>query len=107
VTHVYHQFAIPAEKFVTHETFRSRQPARRALSLEFLAIVHAIRDSRIAAFANELVWGALATTNRSCGGTKSALRTPRRNLFEQRPQILKHGVFFVGARAIGEKELLA
>ena len=28
-------------------------------------------------------------------------------LFEQRPQILKHGVFFVGARAISEKELLA
>src|SRR6266550_4524798 len=30
-----------------------------------------------------------------------------RNLFEQLPQILKHGVFFVRARAIGEKELLA
>src|SRR5437762_1126693 len=28
-------------------------------------------------------------------------------LFEQLPQILKHGVFFVRARAIGEKELLA
>src|SRR5438067_1434608 len=30
-----------------------------------------------------------------------------RNLFEQRPQILKHGVFFVRARALGKKELLA
>src|SRR6266566_10118965 len=29
------------------------------------------------------------------------------NLFEQLHQILKHGVFFVGARAIGDKELLA
>ena len=29
------------------------------------------------------------------------------NLFEQLPQILKHGVFFVRARAIGDKELLA
>jgi hypothetical protein len=29
------------------------------------------------------------------------------SLFEQLPQILKHGVFFVRARAIGEKELLA
>ena len=29
------------------------------------------------------------------------------NLFEQLPQILKHGVFFLRARAIGEKELLA
>src|SRR5438093_8587509 len=29
------------------------------------------------------------------------------NVFEQLPQILKHGVFFVGARAIGDKELLA
>src|SRR6516162_1350600 len=28
-------------------------------------------------------------------------------LFEQLPQILKHGVFFVRARAIGDKELLA
>src|SRR5207248_11546156 len=28
-------------------------------------------------------------------------------LFEQLPQILKHGVFFVRARAISEKELLA
>src|SRR5438552_14322554 len=31
----------------------------------------------------------------------------RCNLFEQLPQILKHDVFFVRARAIGEKELLA
>src|ERR1700747_3343228 len=30
-----------------------------------------------------------------------------RLLFEQRPQILKYGVFFVRARAISEKELLA
>jgi hypothetical protein len=30
-----------------------------------------------------------------------------RNLFEQLPQILKHGVFFVRARAISDKELLA
>src|SRR6266550_1816198 len=30
-----------------------------------------------------------------------------RNLFEQLRQILKHGVFFVRASAIGEKELLA
>jgi hypothetical protein len=30
-----------------------------------------------------------------------------RCLFEQLPQILKHGVFFVGVRAIGDKELLA
>src|SRR5882724_3215450 len=30
-----------------------------------------------------------------------------RDLFEQLPQILKHGVFFVRARAISEKELLA
>src|SRR5437016_4984539 len=29
------------------------------------------------------------------------------DLFEQLPQILKHCVFFVGARAIGEEELLA
>ena len=29
------------------------------------------------------------------------------NLFEQLPQILKHGVFFVRARAISDKELLA
>src|SRR5207248_8793612 len=29
------------------------------------------------------------------------------NLFEQLLQILKHGVFFVGASAIGNKELLA
>ena len=29
------------------------------------------------------------------------------NLFEQRPQILKHVLFFVRLRAIGEKELLA
>ena len=29
------------------------------------------------------------------------------DLFEQLPQILKHGVFFVRARAVGEKELLA
>ena len=28
-------------------------------------------------------------------------------LFEQRPQILEHDVFFVGARAISEKKLLA
>jgi hypothetical protein len=28
------------------------------------------------------------------------------NLFEELPQILKHGVFFVRARAIGDKELL-
>src|SRR2546429_1433733 len=31
----------------------------------------------------------------------------RCNLFEQLPQILKHGVFFVGARTISEKEFLA
>src|SRR5438067_13169023 len=31
----------------------------------------------------------------------------RWNLFEQLPQILKHGVFFVRARAISDKELLA
>src|SRR5256884_3492931 len=30
-----------------------------------------------------------------------------RDLFEQLPQILKHGVLFVRARAIGDKELLA
>ena len=30
-----------------------------------------------------------------------------RNLFEQRPQILKHGVFFVRLHAISDKELLA
>src|SRR6266498_5571237 len=33
--------------------------------------------------------------------------TPSSRLFEQLPQILKHGVFFVRARAIGKKELLA
>jgi hypothetical protein len=32
---------------------------------------------------------------------------PSQRLFEQLPQMLKHDVFFVGARAIGEKELLA
>ena len=30
-----------------------------------------------------------------------------RNLFEQLPQILKHVLFFVRARAIGDKEFLA
>jgi hypothetical protein len=29
------------------------------------------------------------------------------DLFEQLPEILKHDVFFVRARAIGDKELLA
>src|ERR1041385_3245463 len=38
-----------------------------------------------------------------CGYT----RRLRRGLFEQLPQILKHDVFFVRARAIGDKELLA
>ena len=33
-------------------------------------------------------------------------RAPR-NLFEQLPQILKHFLFFIGARAISEKEILA
>src|SRR6266498_5258635 len=33
--------------------------------------------------------------------------TPSSRLFEQLPQILKHGLFFVRARAIGDKELLA
>src|SRR5205823_12733146 len=36
--------------------------------------------------------------------TRGARMLP--DLFEQLPQILKHGVFFVRARAIGEKELL-
>ena len=35
------------------------------------------------------------------------LGDPTRNLFEQLSQILKHGVFFLRARAISEKELLA
>jgi hypothetical protein len=34
-------------------------------------------------------------------------RNTTSNLFEQLPQILKHDVFFGGARAIGDKELLA
>jgi hypothetical protein len=40
---------------------------------------------------------------RALPGTRITIR----NLFEQLPQILKHGVFFVRARAISEKELLA
>ena len=32
---------------------------------------------------------------------------PLGNLFEQLPQILKHGVFFVRLRAVSEKELMA
>ena len=31
----------------------------------------------------------------------------RRNLFEQLPQILKHGLFFLRARAISQKEIAA
>src|SRR4029077_19896522 len=37
----------------------------------------------------------------------SSIATFGKNLFEQLSQILKHGVFFPRARAIGEKELLA
>src|SRR5947207_15525534 len=37
--------------------------------------------------------------------TRGARMLP--DLFEQLPQILKHGVFFLRARAIDEKELLA
>src|SRR5207248_10777417 len=37
----------------------------------------------------------------------SAAGVAVRSLVEQLPQILKHGVFFVRARAIGDKELLA
>src|SRR5438132_5308369 len=36
-----------------------------------------------------------------------ALPSASLRLFEQLPQILKYGVFFVRARAIGDKELLA
>ena len=39
--------------------------------------------------------------------TRHARRVGLPSLFEQLPQILKHGVFFVGAHAISEKELLA
>jgi hypothetical protein len=39
--------------------------------------------------------------------TRGAYAPRSENLFEQRPQILKHGVFFVRARAIGDKEFLA
>ena len=55
----------------------------------------AIRDSRIAAFANKLVWGL---------GTNGFSMADRGiwNLFEQLPQILKHGVFYLRARAIGD-----
>ena len=40
--------------------------------------------------------------------TEARVQRPEKPLlFEQLPQILKHGVFFVRARAIGDKELLA
>jgi hypothetical protein len=39
--------------------------------------------------------------------TRALPGTRRRNLFEQLLQILKHGVFFVRLRAIGEEEFLA
>src|SRR5438094_6111393 len=44
-----------------------------------------------------------ARETRALPGTRITIR----NLFEQLLQILKHDVFFVRARAIGEKELLA
>jgi hypothetical protein len=40
-------------------------------------------------------------------GTARRLQPFGTYLFEELPQILKHGIFFVRPRAIGEKELLA
>src|SRR5262249_33508815 len=42
---------------------------------------------------------------RAPNATREARMLP--GLFEQRPQILQHGVLFLRARGIGEKELLA
>src|SRR4029077_20967309 len=50
---------------------------------------------------------AMASTPSPARETRALPGTRRWNLFEQLPQILKHGFFFVGARAISDKELLA
>jgi hypothetical protein len=52
-----------------------------------------------------LKFSARVLSARAPNATREARMLP--GLFEQLPQILKHGVFFVRARAIGEKELLA
>ncbi len=49
----------------------------------------------------------MASTPSPARETRALPRTRGRNLFEQLPQMLKHDVFFVRLRAIGEKELLA
>ena len=54
-----------------------------------------------------LSFGVTRSVTRISRSAASAAGITIWNLFEQLPQILKHGVFFVRARAIGEKELLA
>ena len=79
--HVAHPGSLHSELKLTH------CPARSPLPIAALPSVSPIPSARLPILKRlgDLCW----------------------NLFEQLPQILKHGVFFLRARAIGEKELLA